>query len=70
MVILKYNRVSFCGGSFYDDSLLRHCPVGPSTPEPVVHHCHNSSVISLLTALLDLFLCACVSSFSILVLFF
>jgi len=35
-----------------------------------VHHCRNSSVLSLLSALLALFLYACVSSFSILVLFF
>jgi hypothetical protein len=32
----------------------------------VVHHCRNSSVISLLSALLALFRCASVSSFSIL----
>jgi len=36
----------------------------------VVLHCRNSSVLSLLSALLALFRCACVSSFSILVQFF
>jgi len=36
----------------------------------VVHHCRNSSVLSLLSALPALFRCACVSSFSILVHFF
>jgi hypothetical protein len=36
----------------------------------VAHHCRNSSVLSLLGALLALFRCACVSYFSILVQFF
>jgi len=36
----------------------------------VVHHCRNSSVLSLLSALLALFRCACVYSFSIFVQFF
>ena len=35
-----------------------------------MNHCRNSSVLSLLSALLALFQCACVSSFSILVQFF
>ena len=35
----------------------------------VVHHCRNSSVLSVLSALLALFRSACVSSFSILVQF-
>ena len=30
---LKYSRVPFCDGSFYNDSLLRTCQVGPSTPD-------------------------------------
>jgi hypothetical protein len=33
----------------------------------VVHHCRNSCILSVLSALLTLFRCACVSSFSILV---
>jgi len=36
----------------------------------VVHHCRNSSVLSVLSALLALFRCACVSSFPILMQFF
>jgi hypothetical protein len=36
----------------------------------VVHHCRNSSVLSVLSSLLVLFRCACISSFSILVQFF
>jgi hypothetical protein len=36
----------------------------------VVQHCHNSSVLSLLSALVALFRCASVSSFSTLVQFF
>jgi predicted ATP-grasp superfamily ATP-dependent carboligase len=36
----------------------------------VVHHCRHSSVLSLFSALLDLFWCACVSSYSILVQFY
>ena len=36
----------------------------------MVHHFRNSSVLSLLNALLALFQCACVFSFSILVQFF
>ena len=36
----------------------------------VVHHCRNSSVLSVLSALLALFRCACVSYFAILVQFF
>jgi len=62
---IEYSRVSF-----YDDSLLR---LLSSRTEPswlAVRHCHNSSVLSLLSALLALFRCACVSSFSILVHFF
>ena len=62
----KYSRVSFCDGSFYDDSLLR--PLSSLTEHSwlVVHHCRNSSFLSLLNALLALFWCACVSCFYIL----
>ena len=63
-------RVSFCDGSLYDDSLLR--PLSSRTEHSLllVRHFRNSSVPSLLSALLALFLCACVSSFSIFVQFF
>ena len=59
----KYSRVSFC-----DDSLLQ--PLSSQTEHSrfVVRHSRNSSVLSLLSALLALFWCACVSS--ILVQFF
>ena len=62
-----YSRVPFCNRSFYDDSPLRHLSSQTEHYRHVVHHCHNSSVISLLSALLALFRCAHVSSFSILV---
>ena len=61
----KYSRVSFCDVSFYDDSLLRHLSIWTENVWRVLTHCSNSSVISLFSALLALFLCACVSSFSI-----
>ena len=66
-----YSRVLFCAGSFYDDSLLRR-PLSSRTEHSrlVVHHCRNSNVLSLLRALLVIFRCACVSSFSILVQFY
>jgi hypothetical protein len=41
-----------------------------SNSQLVVCHCRNSSVLSLLSVLLALFWCACVSSFSILVQFY
>jgi len=66
----KYSRVSFCDGSFYDDSLLRPLAIPTKHSRLVVHQCRNSSVISLLSALLALSRCACVSAFSILVQFF
>ena len=66
----KYSRVSFCDSSFYDDSLLRPLSSRTEYSRLVVHHCRNSSVLSLLSALLDLFRCACVSYFAILVTFF
>ena len=62
----KYSRVSFCDGSFYDDSLLRPLSIRTEHSRIVVHHCRNSSVLSVLTALLALFRCAYVS-FSIFV---
>ena len=69
-VLFLYSRISFCDGSFYDDSLLR--PLSSRTEHfwLVVRHCCNSSILSLLSALLALFQCACVSSFSVLVQFF
>jgi len=58
-----YSRVSFYDGSFYDDSLLRPLSSRTEHSRLVVHHCRNSSVLSLLSTLLALFRCACVSSF-------
>ena len=66
----KYSRVSFFNGSFYDHSLLRPLSSWTEHSRLVVNHCRNSSVLSLLSALLALFRCACFSSFSILVQFF
>ena len=65
----KYSRVSFCNGSFYSSLLW---PLSSRTEHSrlAVHHCRNSSVLSVLSALLALFHCACVSSFYILVQFF
>ena len=65
-----YRRVSFCDGSFYDDSLLRPLSSRTEHTRLVMHHCRKSSVLSLLSTLLALFRCACFSSFSILVQFF
>ena len=65
-----HSRVSFCDGSFYDDSLLRHLSSRTEHSRLVAHHCRNSSVFSLLSALLALYRCACVSYFSILIQFF
>ena len=65
-----YSRVSYCDGSFYDDSVLRHLSSRTERSRLVVHRCRNSSILSLLRALLALFRCACVSSFYILVQFF
>jgi len=50
---------------FYDS-----CRVESITPSLWCITVANSNVLSLLSALLALFLCACISSFSILVLFF
>jgi len=65
-----YRRVSFYDGSFYDDSLLRPLSSRTEHSRLAVHHCRNWSVLSVLSALLDLFVCACVSAFAILVKFF
>ena len=67
---INYSRVSFCHDSFYDDSLLRPLSSRTEHSRLVVHHCRNSSFLSLLSTLLDLFRCAWVSSFSVLVQFF
>ena len=64
------SRVSICDGSFYDDSLLRHLSSRAAHSRLVAHHCRNSSALPLLSALLALFRCARVTSFSILVQFF
>ena len=61
-----YGRVSFCNGSFQDDSLLRPLSSRTEHSRIVVHHCRNSSVLSLLSALPALLQFPCVSSFSIL----
>ena len=61
----EYSRVSFCDGSFYDNSLLRRLSSRTEHYRLVVHHCRISNVLSLLSALLALFRCSCVSSFSI-----
>ena len=60
---LQYGRVSFRDGSFYGDSLLRPLSSRTEHSRLVMRHCRNSSVISVLSALLTLFRCACVSSF-------
>jgi hypothetical protein len=60
----KYSMVSFCYGSFYDDSLLRPLPNRTEHSRLVVHHCRKSSIISLLSAFPALFRCACAYSFS------
>jgi len=65
-----HSRVSFCDGSFYDNSLLRTLSSRTEHSRLVVHHCCNPRVLSLLSALLALFWCACVSSYSILVQFY
>jgi len=60
---MKHSRVSFSDGSFYDDSVLRPLSSRTVHSRLVVHHCRNSTVLSLLSALPALFRCACVSSF-------
>jgi len=68
--VIKYSGVSFSDGSFYDVSLLRTLSSRTEHSRLVVHHCRNSSVLSLLRVLPVFFRCACVSSFSVLVQFF
>ena len=68
--VWKYSRVSFCDGSFYDDSLSPPLSSRTEHSRLAVHHCRNSSVLSLLSALLALLRCTCVSAFCILVQFF
>ena len=65
-----HSRVLLSDGSFYEDSLLRPLSSRTEHFRLVVHHCRNSRVLSALSALLALFRCACVSSFSILVQFY
>ena len=60
-------RSHFVTVPFYDDSLLRPLSSRAEHSQLVVLHCCDSSVLSLFSELLALFLCACVSSFSILV---
>jgi len=66
----NYSRVSFCDCSVFDDSLLQPLSSRAKHSRLVVQYCRNSIVLSLLSALLALFRCACVSSFSILLQFF
>ena len=68
--VWKYCRVSFCDGLFHDDSLLRSLSSRTKHSRLLVYHCRNSSVLSILIALLALFRCACLSCFSVLVQFF
>jgi hypothetical protein len=70
LYVLKYTQFSLYDGPFYVDSLLLPLSSRTENSRLVVHHCRNSSVLPLLSALLDLFRCARVSSFSILVQFF
>jgi hypothetical protein len=58
--IYIYSRVSFCNASH-----LRVLPSRTKHSRIVVHHCRKSRALSLLIALLVLFRCACVSSFSL-----
>ena len=60
-----YSMVSFCDGVFYNDSLLRPLSSQTEHSRLVVHHNCNSSVISLLSALLVLLRCTCVLSYFI-----
>ena len=54
-----YNRASFCNGLFYDISLLRPLSSQTKHSRLLVHHCCNSSILSLLSALLALTMCMC-----------
>jgi hypothetical protein len=68
--VLHLMRFLYSRVSFYDDSLLRPMSSRTEHPRLAVPHCHNSSVLSALSALLVLLRCACVSYFSILVQYF
>ena len=59
----RYSRVSFCDGLFYDDSLLRPLSSRTEYSRIVVRQCRDSSILSLFSAFLVLFRCACVSFF-------
>ena len=61
----KYSRVSIC-----DDSLIQPLLSRTEHSRLVERHCRKSSVLLLLSALLAVFWCTCVSYFSILVQFF
>jgi hypothetical protein len=52
--ITVFSMVSFCDGSLYDDSLLRPMSSRTKHSPLTAHHCHNSSVLSPLSALLAL----------------
>jgi hypothetical protein len=55
-----YNRVSFCDGSFYDDSLLRPLSSRTEHSRLVVRYCRNSGNLSLLSVLTRSFpVCMC-----------
>jgi ABC-type maltose transport system permease subunit len=60
----------FCDSLCNDGSLLQPLPSQTEHYRLVVHHCRNSSILSLFTAFLVLFQCPCVSYLSILVQFF
>jgi hypothetical protein len=60
-IILQFSKCSRV--SFYDDSLLRPLSSRTKHSRLAVQHCRNSSVLSLLSAVLALFRCACVYSF-------
>jgi len=64
---IGYSKVPFCDGSFYSDSLLRPLSSRTEYSRLVVHHCHNSSILSVFSALPALFQCVYVSCFSIIV---
>jgi hypothetical protein len=49
----KYSRVLFCNGLFYKDSYTTLVQ-SDRAPPTCVHHCHNSSILSLRSALLAL----------------
>jgi len=61
LVLSLCSRSSFCDGSFYNDSLLRPLSSRTEHSRLVVHHCCNSSILFLLSALLAF--CICLSFF-------